>query len=288
MLEVENNTPEKECIDCYTYLIPSEVFDQFGLDKLPVGYCYMGGVARSVAIALLCQYQQKMPFRDIDIVAITDFDPDPTLQDPLSEKYMPEDYSHGHGIKRESFDDYFRTRDFTVNQVLIDGDRLIITPDCQKDLLGGRIRPTDHELSYAEYEESLGPKLTVKAILLEIVFQKYLGVGSFDFNHLGYPEEIRNFYFALALNKAFEWGLDIANQFTCSLYDKGLISEEFLYQPYAYAMILSALSDFKFNQPPRSDLTPIGSILSEEPPNSYTRAEELTDSYHGPGMQYVQ
>ena len=84
---------------------------------LPDGYCFIGGVARNIVLAELGN--QTLPPRDIDIVAIKDFDPDMSLVGQLSREHMPDDYAYGHGIKIETLGEYFDRRDFTINEVLV-------------------------------------------------------------------------------------------------------------------------------------------------------------------------
>ena len=40
---------------------------------------------------------------------------------------MPDDYTFGHGVGNDTIDNYFKSRDFTINQSLIMDGKLIIS-----------------------------------------------------------------------------------------------------------------------------------------------------------------
>ena len=58
---------------------------------------------------------------------------------------MADDYSHGYGIQTVDVGDYFATRDFTLNEVLVVGGEMICTPDAFRAYKLGLITPSANE-----------------------------------------------------------------------------------------------------------------------------------------------
>jgi|GEM_PF-1682416 len=106
--------------------------------ELPEGYAFMGGAVRSIVMREL-GIHANIPPRDLDIVRVGE---NRTQDKELSEKYMPEDASHGYGLKKIR-DDYFNTRDFTINEALYYDGKVYLTKECILDMLRGIIRFTD-------------------------------------------------------------------------------------------------------------------------------------------------
>lgn len=75
---------------------------------------------------------------------------------------MPDDYSFGYGVGQDTLDNYFATRDFTVNQCLIKDGKLLVS-----DLAENIIRPTYYELPYDG--DNLSGRLFLKAIMMQTV-----------------------------------------------------------------------------------------------------------------------
>jgi hypothetical protein len=197
--------------------------------NLPDGYCFMGGVARNIILAELGN--QTMPPRDIDIVAITDFNPDISLIDELSRKHMPDDYKHGHGIKIEKLGKYFDTRDFTINEVLVRGQKVYATKQGLHDLKYKIIRPTQYEArkwyNYDQKQEGISPKLAMKALRLHAEFEELYGEGAGKLEGIEEwqweIDSIPIFYLALALDKAYQQGDALATKFYITLLKLGTI-----------------------------------------------------------------
>ena len=131
------------------YPLNNEINERFPfLRELPEGVAVMGGVARSIARQVLTGDIE--PIRDIDLVNITDRQGvvpiDIEKRTELSKKYMPEDFAYGHGIQDDTFDHYFKTRDFTINQSLILNNQLYVSELAQNDFIENVIRPTYYEL----------------------------------------------------------------------------------------------------------------------------------------------
>lgn len=269
-----------------TIVIDLDPSIDLGLPELPPGYGFVGGAARSIALKQL--YGEDAPIRDIDIVGFVENKPDLSLQQKLSEKHMPDDYAHGYGVSIESFDEYFRTRDFTINEVAVVGGKIHASQAAIDDLRDKVIRPTDHELGSWG---SLGPKLTVKAYLLETVFKDQFGQAVVDDEHT-FHGHIEDFYIALGLNKAFEYGPHIASQFVNRLEQLGAVEQKSVTDPYALAVSLKALTGFIFrgehahtlnnySEIPSSDLVRPVSL------DGYDEYADLANNFRGPGHQNV-
>ncbi len=117
------------------------IFESDFLDKLPEGFYYKGGAARSALERFLELDLESTP-RDIDLVY--EGEQGQELIDELSEKYMPDDFANNYGAEKLE-EDYFETRDFTFNEVLYDGKKIQATKEAVLDLYQQRIRITDFE-----------------------------------------------------------------------------------------------------------------------------------------------
>ena len=147
--------------------LPENILKRYDfIEKLPSGIAIMGGVARSVAREILTG--EKEPIRDIDLVEITDNEDestvDPELLDELAQTYMPDDYAFGHGIGLDTLEDYFSTRDFTINECLIKDGKLLVSELAENDFKENIIRPTYYEAPYDG--DKLSGRLFLKAILM--------------------------------------------------------------------------------------------------------------------------
>ncbi len=199
-------------------------------NDLPKGYFFEGGVARSIVLKEIGE--NVLPPRDVDIVGIDSYNPDPDLLKGLSEKYMTRDYQAGYGATIENKYEYFKTRDFVLNEVLVDHDKIIISKDALLDLKNKIIRPTEFERgkwqSYEYGYYGTHPKLIMKSLRLLIEFEEMYGEGKiqdieewqWNFN------AIPCFYIGLALDKAQELGDKFALNFYLKLLEYGVITEE--------------------------------------------------------------
>ena len=195
--------------------------------ELPPGYCLEGGAARGIVLSTLGH--KVLPPRDYDIIGIKELNPDPSLKLELSEKYMPDDYQHGYGVEEDNIERYFKTRDFTINEVFADKENAYITAQGLEDLLNKCIRPSDFEkhswYSSQSYEVGVHPKLAMKAIRLHAEFEELYGKGNiediaqwqWDFH------EVPLFHLALALNKACQMGDKVSIRFYAKLIELGTI-----------------------------------------------------------------
>lgn len=133
----------------------------------------MGGAARSLARRLVAD--ENEPVRDLDLVYIQEFDTaaeqldDETL-DKLSAKYMPDDYSYGHGMQRDSLRNYFATRDLTINQCLIAGNKMLMTRAAYDDLQENILRPSFYEQPKEWY--TCNHRILLKILLLQTILKE--------------------------------------------------------------------------------------------------------------------
>lgn len=166
---------------------------------------------------------------------------------------MPDDFLHGHGIQRESMENYFQTRDLTINQCLIVGDQLLMTRAAYDDLQENIIRPSYYEKPLAG--QYCGDRLLMRALLLQAVLQEatesYPILEDFEMNddtivYLGDTERektvefpVSDFQKAISLNKAMSRGAKIARNFTENLAEWGTINSRFVDKPMALARFLN-------------------------------------------------
>lgn len=229
--------------------LPENILKRYDfIEKLPSGIAIMGGVARSVAREILTG--EKEPIRDIDLVEITDNEDestvDPELLDELAQTYMPDDYAFGHGIGLDTLEDYFSTRDFTINECLIKDGKLLVSELAENDFKENIIRPTYYEAPYDG--DKLSGRLFLKAILMQTVISQIsesiplLEDVHVNFQYIGY------FDTAVFLNKAMSRGVETAVKFTENLAEwGGVINPEFAGRPMALAKdLLTNVYNFKF------------------------------------------
>lgn len=246
------------------FTIPPRLAEEYKLPRdLPPGVAIMGGTARSLARRLITGDTE--PIRDLDLVYIpelADLDSPPTAQqlDELSARYMPDDYVYDHGIGTEKLERYFETRDFTINQCLIAGDRLLITQAAYDDFQENIIRPSYD--SQQSVDQPINQRLFIKALLLQAVFQECTKsypmledfclddidevIAEYDSEYDNYNEEDESegeddgirlypFNLALTLNKAMSRGAEIATNFIRNLVDYDVIDPIYLNEPLKLA-----------------------------------------------------
>lgn len=218
--------------------LPKEILERYSfISELPHGVAVMGGVARSIAREIITG--ECEPIRDIDLVNITDEEGDSKIDhetlDALSRKYMPDDYAFGHGIRNDTIDYYFKSRDFTINQSLIMDGKLIISDFAYNDFQENIIRPTYFEHPYDGDE--ISSRLFLKALMMRgVVSQISDSIPLIE--DMERPDYIGSFDMALFLNKAMSRGAETARIFTEDLTDWAIISEEYAGRPVALAKAL--------------------------------------------------
>ena len=227
--------------------LPKEILERYPfLSELPHGVAVMGGVARSIAREIITN--EREPIRDIDLVNIVDEDgnsevDDDTL-DALSREYMPDDYTFGHGIGNDTLENYFKTRDFTINQSLIKDGKLIVSDYAYNDFQENIIRPTYYERPYEDDEVS--SRMFLKALMMRSVLSQ-ISKSVPLIEDMYRPDYIGSFDVALFLNKAMSRGAETARSFTWDLADWDIVSEEYIGRPVALAKaLLDDVYSFEF------------------------------------------
>ena len=228
--------------------LPENILKRYDfIEKLPSGIAIMGGVARSVAREILTG--EKEPIRDIDLVEITNNEDestvDPELLDELAQTYMPDDYAFGHGIGLDALEDYFSTRDFTINECLIKDGKLLVSELAENDFKENIIRPTYYEAPYDG--DKLSGRLFLKAILMQTVISQISeSIPLLEDVHVNF-QYIGDFDTAVFLNKAMSRGVETAVKFTENLAEWGVVYPEFAGRPMALAKdLLTNAYNFKF------------------------------------------
>ena len=227
--------------------LPAEILERYSfLSELPHGVAVMGGVARSLTREIITG--EREPIRDIDLINITDEDGNSEVDydtlDELSRKFMPDDYTFDHGVRNDTLDHYFRTRDFTVNQSLIKDGKLIVSNFAYNDFQENIIRPTYFEHPYDG--DDISSRLFLKALMMRSVFSQ-ISDSIPLIEDMEQPEYIGSFDIALFLNKAMSRGARTARIFTEDLADWDIISEEYAGRPVALAKaLLEDVPTFEF------------------------------------------
>ena len=220
--------------------IPKEILGRHEfLKELPSGVAVMGGFARSVAREILTG--DKEPVRDIDLVNIVTKDgesknSEDTL-DTLSEKFMSDDYAFGHGVQNDTLENYFSTRDFTINQTLVMDGKLIISDFAENDLINNIIRPTYYELP--DRDKGLSSRLYMKSLMMKTVLSAISQNKKPELADIWIDyDDIYPFDIALNLNKAMGRGAETAVGFVNELVEQKILSENFLGKPKETATYL--------------------------------------------------
>jgi hypothetical protein len=238
---------DEEHIILHEIPLPENILKRYSfIGELPHGIAVMGGVARSIAREIITG--DREPIRDIDLVNITDEDGnsevDDEILDRLSREYMPDDYAFNHGIKNDTLMNYFKTRDFTINQCLIRDGKLIISDFAYDDFKENIIRPTYYECPYVEgYTRT---RLFLKALLMRSVLSQ-ISKSVPLIEDVNQPNYIDSFDLALFLNKAMSRGAETARIFTEDLAEWDVISGEYAGMPIALATeLLGEVYNFEF------------------------------------------
>ena len=241
--------------------IPREISREYDLPKLPEGVAIMGGTARSVARRIVAGDTELV--RGLDLVYIPELGDDDTKLssaelDDLSKEYMPDDYMYGRGIQTEELENYFLTRDFTMNQCLIYQDKLMLTRAAYDDLQENIIRPSYDTQPNAE--TPISERLFLKALMMKAILAtagvsatlEEFGMGQIDEEmaervregedlRLGAPN------IAPALNRAMSQGAEVTQEFVKALVESGVVPDYYQGRPLLLAhRIKDKCDDFTY------------------------------------------
>lgn len=252
-------------IDIDVHDVPESILQEFDLHELPRSIGIIGGAARAVALRLLTG--ENSPIRDIDLLALDELGIIPEDQRlDLSRVYMPDDTAYGHPMAREeSISRYFRTRDLTINEIIVVDGALILTAAAKQALTKKMIVPTQYETYWGN---SIGPKITIKALLMSAVFEIEFGGSEIDATLC---DNVDDFYIALGFNKAFQYGQEVAVRFVELLCSKGYVEEPDVHGIRGLAERVAQSSGFEYRG---FDLGVLGVGIDQDEP-SYERLARL-------------
>lgn len=241
--------------------IPREILEEYDLPELPESLAIMGGTARSVARRIVAGDTELV--RDLDLVYIPELGNDDTKLssaelDDLSKEYMPDDYMYGRGIQTEELENYFLTRDFTMNQCLIYQDKLMLTRAAYDDLQENIIRPSYDTQPNAE--TPISERLFLKALMMKAMLAvagvsatlEEFGMGQINEEmaervregedlRLGAPN------IAPALNRAMSQGAEVTQEFVKALVESGVVPDYYQGRPLLLAhRIKDKCDDFTY------------------------------------------
>lgn len=189
--------------------------------QLPRGYGVIGGAARSIAFQTL-RGGEALYVRDIDLVCTSYADKE--LASDLAQKYNPDDFDYGHGVQEiNDMNDYFESRDFTMNQLAVIDGSLLITDEASKDIKDGIIR-----LTAFERRENTVPsdRMILKALLLESALSSEgidVHIATEDQAVFKERNVTNAFWLALMLQKSLEYGQDVAKEYWEKITNQGIL-----------------------------------------------------------------
>ncbi len=178
------------------------------LPTIPPQYGFKGGAARlALGFALNYNFSFRRP-RDIDIVRFGDKKTS-KIDKELELAFMKDDSKHGHGIEvLESTENYFQTRDITINEILILNNSIYFTISCLTDLYNKVLRPTEHVLDRFRQPD---PKITMKILRLKALAS--VSGEEFSISLERYNPKVTSFHIALHLDRAISQSSRIASEY---------------------------------------------------------------------------
>lgn len=218
------------------------VKNHFSEKALSHDYGYKGSAARTLLLrnTQLDKYDEP---RDIDIIRLAQQEPYDGADYEMAKKFMPEDFAHGHGVEPiNDIETYFKTRDFTVNEVLATDTEIIATKQCILDTARHVIRLTEYE------KTEISNKMLSKALRIFSDFIQQYGEAEIkNIEEWRFEENfITPFWLALQLDKAFGKGSEYAKQFVAQLRKKKQIPEEIKTPEEAAKYLLNLMYDDSF------------------------------------------
>ena len=217
-IESKNIFEDKE-----TGLFHIKIENSFHDKKLPNGYAYKGGAARALLKINFLDEKNEKP-RDIDIVRISNDGDFEASDNEIAKEFMPEDFEYGDGVELAlDLDDYFETRDFTINEIIAKEDEIILTRQCLMDTIRHVIRITQYEFDES-YSVPKYKQLTKAVRLYSEEINKY---GDATIENVGdwcYEDYfISPFWMAVHLDRAFQRGYVVAKDYVVFLQNKNCI-----------------------------------------------------------------
>jgi len=186
---------------------------------LPKGYSFKGGVARKALALSMGINIYTYPVRDMDILFFGD-QRNLDLEDVLAKSFMQDDWLFAKKSVVEMVPNikaYLKTREFSVNEVVLNGTEIICSIQCLMDMIGGVIRLTHNYLRRSN--SGIGGIIAMKAV-------RFFSEGIAEGRSMVLPElpidqkKILPFHVALHLSRALERSRETAEIFlnkSCSL-----------------------------------------------------------------------
>jgi hypothetical protein len=261
---IEKRTGQKYDVEVLTrdvYKIKINPND-FKFPDLPEGYGINGGAARA-ALEKVLGLSQIHEFRDLDIVFSGESE-DPEVSNRVSEEFMPDDFSHGYGVSNFN-QDYFESRDFTINEVYYQNNALFFTKNCIFDMLRGKVKVTDFEKeeSYDGHPYFVKPKLLAKALRFVGDRQDSNPKTHFANEEVFEWQGIDSFHMALHLDRSLESGHSSAMKYISKLKEQELIPDS-LETPLEVAEYLKDDTNFEFRFLPTLELNKVEFIQKKK------------------------
>ena len=178
-----------------------------GLARIPKGYFFKGGAAREVLRRMLRPNQPRLLVRDIDVIRFVETDD--SLDHKVASELMADDYEFGRGVEVVTGEDeYFLTRDLTVNEVYWNHSVIRTTSQAVHDLKHGILRPTAHVTS-SNGEVGCSTALKILRFAAECLVK---GVDCEIVNLPALPKA-NPFYIALNLDRSFAISKEVGAEY---------------------------------------------------------------------------
>lgn len=235
------NTSSLEIVEIKPELFRLTVKEHFHDRRLPKGYVYKGGAARAL-LANALELQPMVQPRDIDVARLSGT---PTAQDQtIVEQFMSDDAAlTDHEVVEEVKDNYFASRDVTINEVYADDSFIFASKQCILDTVRRIIRPTPSELGWDDDDERLGPKMLAKVLRFWVETIHRYGEAQLTISEGQFSEAfIKPFWILVQLDKALEGNHLVAVAYTEKLKSYGQIPTT-IRTPEQAALYLANLVD---------------------------------------------
>ncbi|MEI6346275.1 MAG: hypothetical protein WCO79_03540 [bacterium] len=188
-------------------------------EDLPPGYAFKGGAARYYLREAL-GLSADLP-RDYDVVRLVEAEPFPGADREVAQKFMPKDLEFGDGVEQVlDMEEYFRTRDLTVNEIVATSDGIVATESALLDTVRNILRLTHFEKTSFRPDGYAGPKMLAK--ILRFYSQAINECGRFPtIENIGHDRIdevfISPFWLAVNLDRAWEVGRTKAQDYVDTL-----------------------------------------------------------------------
>lgn len=203
-----------------------KVKKHFSTRRLPKGYGYKGGAARALLLMNLGLREHVEP-RDIDVMRFDSLEPYPGSDTEVALAFMKDDFelSEGrHGVEQLT-QNYFTTRDMTINEVLATDEQIQVTKQGLLDTVRNIIRPTQYELKGGGLSTKMRAKILrfyAEAIAKD-GYAVIKGVTDWGFEEYFFGP----FFLSVQLDRACERGILVAQQYVQELVRREIIPAEY-------------------------------------------------------------